>query len=162
TAGSAQRSVAGSAREILGVGLRSPRLRASCRSWPRPWRARRRELDGGSVCRQLAAGRAHCAWPDKWRYSTARCREGCRRCRIELLVNACPLLLAQGLDHVVDVDVGFQLVAFAQRVVGQANDVLDLQAGLAAPGAQFGRADEFLEVMGAARNHLEDVLGADN
>ncbi|MNP76684.1 hypothetical protein D3C76_1739740 [compost metagenome] len=49
-----------------------------------------------------------------------------------------------------------------QRVVGEADDVLHLQAGIAAPGAQLGRADELLEVMGAARQHLQDVLGTDD
>src|SRR5450830_919786 len=72
------------------------------------------------------------------------------------------LLLAQGLDHVVDVDVAGQLVVLGQRVVGQADDVLDGQPGLTAPGAQFGRADEFLEVVGAARQQLHDVFGADD
>src|SRR5471032_31214 len=72
------------------------------------------------------------------------------------------LLLAQGLDHVVDVNVRRQLVVLGQWVVGQADDVLDGQAGHAAPGTEFGRADEFLEVMGAARQQLHDVFGADD
>ncbi|MCY1416123.1 hypothetical protein D9M71_316240 [compost metagenome] len=49
-----------------------------------------------------------------------------------------------------------------QRVVGQADDVLDRQARSAAPGTKFGRADEFLEVVGAARQQLHDVFGADD
>src|SRR5476651_182411 len=72
------------------------------------------------------------------------------------------LLLAQGLDHVVDVNVAGQLVVLGQWVVGQADDVFDGQPGLAAPGAQLGRADEFLEVMGAAGQQLHDVFGTDD
>ena len=49
-----------------------------------------------------------------------------------------------------------------QRVVGQADDVLDGQAGHAAPGTELGRADEFLEVVGAAWQQLHDVFGTDD
>nr|GEZ71600.1 hypothetical protein [Tanacetum cinerariifolium] len=66
------------------------------------------------------------------------------------------------LDHVVDVDVGRQLVVLGQRVVGQACDVLDLKSGIPAPRAQLGRANEFLEVMGAPRQQVHDVFGAND
>src|SRR3546814_11505406 len=72
------------------------------------------------------------------------------------------LLLAQGLDHVVDVNVGGQLVVLGQRVVRQADDVFDGQPGHAAPGAQLRRPDEFLEVVSATWQQLHDVFGADD
>lgn len=49
-----------------------------------------------------------------------------------------------------------------QRVVGQADDVLDLETGLARPGAEFRRTDELAEIVGPARQQLEDVLRADH
>ena len=66
------------------------------------------------------------------------------------------------MHHVVDVYVGAQLVGAGQRVEGQTGDVLQVQAGVANPAAQLGRADELGKFVGSARQHAQDVLGAND
>src|SRR5690606_21223476 len=69
---------------------------------------------------------------------------------------------ALAVDHVVDVHVIGQLVVLQQRVVGQADDVLHIQPGLAAPAAQFCGPDELGVFMGAPRQHAQHIFGTDD
>ena len=72
------------------------------------------------------------------------------------------LLRPPCVDEVVNVRIAAQPVAAGQGVVAHADDFIGFELDALGPARELGRLDEFSVVVGAAREHLEDVLGTDD
>src|SRR5260221_13294129 len=72
------------------------------------------------------------------------------------------LLLTHAAQEIVDVAVALEPVAAAERVIGHADQLGALQAGVARPARQLRRLDEAQVVMRATRQEAQQGLGSDH
>src|SRR5699024_11195055 len=90
---------------------------------------------------------AQCAYVAKWRKNPVQYPAGChpyQRVPLEY-ASGCP----SGVQHIVDINVSFELIALGQGVVGETNNILNLQPSSAAPCAKLRRANKLFKLMGA-------------
>src|SRR2546430_1187895 len=94
--------------------------------------------------------------------STSAARSGAVSARVPSKSNSTALGVTQAAQEVVDVAIGSEAILPGDRAVGHADQLVWPQAAVPAPACELRGLHEAQVIVGAFREQLQDVLGADH